>query len=44
MKYIKMAEIDNEEYFKEKINKCPECGGDLIERSGKYGKFFGCSN
>jgi ssDNA-binding Zn-finger/Zn-ribbon topoisomerase 1 len=29
------------------VNKdkvCPECGGNLIERSGKYGKFFGCSN
>jgi len=25
-------------------NKCPKCGGDLIEKSGKYGKFLGCSN
>lgn len=24
--------------------KCPECGGKLIERKGKYGIFFGCSN
>ena len=23
---------------------CPRCGGKLIEREGKYGKFFGCSN
>ncbi|MCQ4635868.1 NERD domain-containing protein [Anaerovorax odorimutans] len=23
---------------------CPKCGGTLIERNGKYGKFFGCSN
>lgn len=23
---------------------CPKCGGNLVERSGKYGKFFGCSN
>ena len=23
---------------------CPECGGSLVERSGKYGKFYGCSN
>ncbi len=23
---------------------CPKCGGDLKERNGKYGKFFGCSN
>ena len=23
---------------------CPRCGGTLIERKGKYGKFYGCSN
>ncbi len=23
--------------------KCPECGANLVLRSGKYGKFFGCS-
>ena len=23
---------------------CPRCGGMLVERDGKYGKFFGCSN
>ena len=23
---------------------CPRCGGKLIERVGKYGKFYGCSN
>ena len=23
---------------------CPRCGGKLVEREGKYGKFFGCSN
>ena len=30
----------------DKINKgiCPRCGGDLVERNGKYGKFHGCSN
>lgn len=25
-------------------NKCPKCGGQLIERTGKYGTFIGCSN
>lgn len=25
-------------------NKCPKCGGQLIERNGKYGAFIGCSN
>lgn len=24
--------------------KCPECGGQLIERKGKHGIFYGCSN
>jgi len=24
--------------------KCPKCGGWLIERKGKFGEFFGCSN
>lgn len=23
---------------------CKECGGNLIERNGRYGKFWGCSN
>lgn len=24
--------------------KCPKCGGQLVGRNGKYGKFIGCSN
>ena len=29
----------------EKIGeKCPECGGELVIREGRYGKFIGCSN
>ena len=23
---------------------CPKCGGDLVERTGPYGRFWGCSN
>lgn len=23
---------------------CPECGGHLVERKGRYGRFYGCSN
>ena len=23
---------------------CPRCGGMLVERRGKYGRFYGCSN
>lgn len=25
-------------------NKCPKCGGQLVERTGKNGRFIGCSN
>jgi predicted RNA-binding Zn-ribbon protein involved in translation (DUF1610 family) len=25
-------------------NKCPQCGGDLIMRNGKFGKFLGCTS
>lgn len=24
--------------------KCPKCGGNLVERKGRYGSFLGCSN
>lgn len=23
---------------------CPKCGGELVKKNGKYGKFIGCSN
>ena len=23
---------------------CPQCGGKLVERNGRYGTFYGCSN
>lgn len=39
---IKKIKKENEEKIKENI--CPKCGGNLIEREGKYGKFIGCSN
>ena len=25
-------------------NNCPRCGRKLVERNGKYGKFYGCEN
>jgi hypothetical protein len=25
-------------------NRCPYCGGILIEKSGQYGRFLGCSS
>lgn len=30
--------------IKESNMICPKCGGTLVERNGKYGKFIGCSN
>lgn len=47
IKYIRMAEKDNKPN-KRAITKaekpCPKCGGSLVEKNGKYGKFYGCSN
>ena len=48
----KSDEITNEEHIQnimemqEKIsnNICPRCGGTLVERHGKNGAFWGCSN
>lgn len=39
---IKKIKKANEEKIKQNI--CPRCGGQLVERKGKYGKFIGCSN
>jgi len=34
-----------EKYDQSIINHiCPKCGGKLIVRTGKYGKFYGCNN
>lgn len=49
IKLIKLTKKDGEAVVSAvpapiEIKKCPKCGGDLIERVGKYGKFFGCSN
>lgn len=27
----------------DKVGVCPNCGGDLVVRNGRYGKFIGCS-
>lgn len=39
---IKKIKRDNDKKIKQNI--CPRCGGQLVERNGKYGKFIGCSN
>lgn len=46
------SDVSNREHVKniKKTQKdmhdgiCPRCGGTLVERNGKYGKFIGCSN
>lgn len=38
IKNIRENIIDNDS------NKCPKCGGQLVERNGQYGRFYGCSN
>jgi len=29
--------------FEKSYGKCPNCGGKLVMRKGKYGKFLGCN-
>ena len=35
---VKMREM------KERVLICPQCGGQLVKRTGRYGEFYGCSN
>lgn len=44
------SHLDNIHYNKERRDsavasgRCPKCGGQLVERYGRYGRFVGCSN
>lgn len=49
------SKVDTKEHIQEsklqlrnkekiKAGNCPKCGGELVLRKGKYGKFYGCSN
>lgn len=41
----KKVKIVKKEDFQEKLDrKCPECGGDLVVKFGRFGKFIACSN
>ncbi len=47
IRYIRMVRKETlkpESVPNQTSSKCPQCGGNLIERSGKFGKFLGCSN
>lgn len=39
---VNARKFRTQSYIKNGI--CPECGGTLIKRKGKYGSFYGCSN
>lgn len=39
--HIESININKKEYGN---NTCPKCGGKLVERISKYGKFMGCEN
>ncbi|HEY8390940.1 MAG TPA: NERD domain-containing protein [Clostridia bacterium] len=42
----KEEHISNINHMKEALQEgiCPRCGGQLMEKNGKYGAFLGCSN
>lgn len=40
----KSKEIKKENILEKLDRQCPECGGDLLVRFGKYGKFIACNN
>ncbi len=46
VRYIRMTNKDTEtlKTIQTTPTKCPEDGGTLVERTGKFGKFLGCSN
>jgi restriction system protein len=40
MKYVKLANVERPS----DTMVCPKCGGKLVERESKFGKFIGCGN
>lgn len=44
IEYIRLAEKETGVIKSPPLGKCPQCGGNLIERKSKFGKFYGCSN
>ena len=42
--HVKQVKQLAKEKQKDNENNCPLCGGSLVERQSKYGKFLGCSN
>jgi len=42
VKYVKSTVMRNEQAVSS--YRCPQCGGKLVLRNGKYGQFYGCQN
>lgn len=40
----KIKTVKKEQYQEKLDRQCPECGGDLIVRFGRFGKFIACAN
>jgi len=40
----KTKEVKKEDFQEKLDKKCPDCGGDLIMKFGRFGKFIACSN
>lgn len=40
----KTKEVKKEDYQEKLDRACPKCGGDLIVKFGRFGKFIACSN
>lgn len=40
----RVKQVQKEKFSNYDKNACPLCGGTLVKREGKYGKFIGCSN
>lgn len=40
----KNKEVKREDFHEKIDKKCPDCGGDLIMKFGRFGKFIACSN
>jgi len=39
----KYGEVEKKDLIKETDKKCPKCGSPLIERLGRFGRFYACS-
>ena len=40
----KIKTVKKEDYQEKLDRKCPECGGDLVLKFGRFGKFIACTN